>query len=247
MKTISLTLFLVLLTTFYLSARISVPLSSANRLVSSEKNKIEIKIVNYFSDTTIVAQNGIQFIKQNYNQDRPILIENEKYTLASAETVKLPVLENRDISSKYQLKITGDPKNGSAKIDEQAINYTPSPKKESYVDTIFYQLGSTDNPDYKRTGKAVVEVNQKPDVPGLEEFRIYPNPTSGFINVFLPGKVLVEYDISILSPSGEEIFHQENIYSSFPFRFNAENLPPGVYLVRITTEDDALTRRITVK
>lgn len=198
-------------------------------------------------DTTILANNpakktenaiSIQHIKTQLRPDH--------FVAKSADPIELPVLNNDDISMDFNLEIVGNPSKGTASVLNENISYTPSAGKNRYSDTITYKVGSIADPETYFVSEAIVEFQPQKKLPALEEFRVYPNPTSSYINVFLPGKELIEYEIVIIAPSGKEILRKKNIYSSFPFRFNVENLEKGVYLVQIITEDDSISRKIIV-
>ena len=61
---------------------------------------------------------------------------------------------------------------------------------------------------------------------------IYPNPSDGLINIKSDGLGLVE--IRVFSPSGEKVYHAENIETElFSFRLDE---PAGAYIIQITGE-----------
>jgi len=81
----------------------------------------------------------------------------------------------------------------------------------------------------------------------LEEFRIYPNPTSSYINIFNPSRDFIEFSLKIMNSTGKEIYSRNNLYSSFPFRYNAENLEPGFYIIILSFDKTSISRKIMVE
>lgn len=81
----------------------------------------------------------------------------------------------------------------------------------------------------------------------LEQFRIYPNPTSSFINIFNPSGDFIEFSVKIIDSAGKEIVSRDNLYSSFPFRYDAETLAPGIYLVVLSFDKTSISRKIMVE
>ena len=242
---ISFTALLVLLATLFSFGGIELPQSPENRLIIAVKANYDISHF-HDSDTTIVAENRQQFINNTIESAQALISQDDHFTISSKDPMNLNVLENDRLSKNFNLEIIQEPEIGSAEINDKSILYTPSGRNKVYTDTLTYRIALSENRDNYSTGIAVIDVQQEEEKPELEDFRVYPNPTNGFINVFLPGKILVEYEIVIIDPSGKEVVHKRNIYSSFPFRFNAENLEKGVYLVKIITEDDSITRKIIV-
>ncbi len=248
MKRISLISLIFLSTWIFLNAGSSLPQNRNINYFSPSAFMIEAGFSLVFnSDTAVLAGNQSNFInfEETELSNIPILTK-DKYITSSGHPVNLSILENDEVPSGYFLEIIKNPGRGTAEIEDNTITYTPSGDKKEYTDTIIYKVSSTDNSDRFSTGKAIVRVQSEEEKTSIEDFRVYPNPTSGFINVFLPGKVLMEYEVMIIDPSGQEILHKTNLYSSFPFRFNTENLSKGIYLVRILTDDESTVRKIVV-
>ncbi len=198
-------------------------------------------------DTSILANSPAKKLESAIiRQSAKTQLRPDHFVVKTTDPIKLPVLENDDISVDFKLEIVGNPLKGTASVQNNNISYIPSEGKKRYSDTITYKVGSINDPETYFISKAIVDFKPEKNSPALEEFRVYPNPTSSYINVFLPGKGLVEYEIVIVDPSGKEILRKKNIYSSFPFRFNVEGLEKGVYLVQIITEDNSISRKIIV-
>ncbi|MCK5028557.1 MAG: S8 family serine peptidase [Bacteroidales bacterium] len=77
--------------------------------------------------------------------------------------------------------------------------------------------------------------------------RIYPNPFYSEINIELFQKTKNQFTIELFSITGEKLFESEKFsanYGTIKLSKNLENLPSGIYLLKISTKNDAEIRRI---
>ncbi len=198
-------------------------------------------------DTTDLANHSAtKNKKSNFSQSNGTRLNPDRFLLETAKPTLLPVLENDEIAMEFQMEVIKKPAKGKVNVVNKNLSYIPSGKVTEYIDTITYKVSSIHDPEIYFTSEAIVEYKGLKTGTLLENFRVYPNPTSSYINIFLPGKKLIEYEIVIMDPSGKEILHKKNVYSSFPFRFSVENLEKGIYLVNIITEEDSTSRKIVV-
>lgn len=79
----------------------------------------------------------------------------------------------------------------------------------------------------------------------LSEVAIYPNPTSDVLNIDVPSTVEDVVEIRLLDVAGNLISAQTT--SAGVTRLDVANLAKGVYLVKMTTENGLLTRRVVVE
>ncbi|MEM9822134.1 MAG: M43 family zinc metalloprotease [Bacteroidota bacterium] len=83
-----------------------------------------------------------------------------------------------------------------------------------------------------------------------EEVLVYPNPSSGFVNVFVNPKVDLTYDITIRSPSESKVLApiQSNLYNQNDnYRFDLREEPPGLYLIEFATNGRRVfTKRVVI-
>lgn len=83
-----------------------------------------------------------------------------------------------------------------------------------------------------------------------EEVLVYPNPSSGFVNVFVNPKVNLSYEITIRSLTESKVLTpiQSNLYNrNDNYRFDLSQEPPGVYLIEFATNGQrAFTKRVVV-
>ncbi len=109
------------------------------------------------------------------------------------------------------------------------------------------------NPDYK-TGYGIPDFGKasgitSSDISILENIivNIYPNPFYSEINIELYQKTKTHFIIEMFSITGEKLFQSEKIsdnYGSIKLSKNLKTLPSGIYLLKISTKNDAVIRRI---
>ena len=86
-------------------------------------------------------------------------------------------------------------------------------------------------------------VNAKQDTkPKAEEFSIYPNPAFDDV-VYVSTDIVGQKDIAIYDVFGKMVFRQP-LHSA---RLDISKLDPGVYLLKLTTGNRVLTRKLIVK
>jgi len=71
---------------------------------------------------------------------------------------------------------------------------------------------------------------------------IYPNPASNDITIETTENTL--HTIEILDYQGRTIHLQNNIKEDYVIQLNLSNIPDGLYLVKLTTEEGMVTRKI---
>ena len=78
---------------------------------------------------------------------------------------------------------------------------------------------------------------------------LYPNPTDGQFRIEFEMEGLEDVEISILSTVGQVIYFEKpgNISGSYQQSFDLSGQAAGVYLLRITTNDHVITRRVTLR
>ena len=74
----------------------------------------------------------------------------------------------------------------------------------------------------------------------LADMNVFPNPTNGEVNLSLPENVSVQ--VSIFDAQGKLVAEQMNVSNNG--KLNISNVTPGVYMVRLTAENDTRTFRI---
>ncbi len=75
---------------------------------------------------------------------------------------------------------------------------------------------------------------------------VYPNPTSGAFTLEMNGVNGIA-DLTVLDTRGRMVY-RESVISGPSFRKNLDlNLSEGSYVIRITTETDVLTQKLTIK
>ncbi|MCK7591025.1 T9SS type A sorting domain-containing protein, partial [Subsaxibacter sp. CAU 1640] len=128
----------------------------------------------------------------------------------------------------------------------QSISVSPSEDTE-YSVTVYNEL------DYD-TAEVMVFVNdcssiEEPEEPEAYQFLVYPNPTSGNLNIRISG-ILTVTNISMYDLSGKMIFNE--MISEEDGRFGIErtldlsNYSNGLYLLKLTDNQKTITKKIVV-
>ena len=74
------------------------------------------------------------------------------------------------------------------------------------------------------------------------EVKIYPNPVNGIMNI--TSNEIIN-NISIYNIVGQEIF-SENINNN-SYRYNTEDLPNGLYTIKLFSENKTITKKVIIK
>lgn len=74
----------------------------------------------------------------------------------------------------------------------------------------------------------------------ISEFNIYPNPFTDFLLIELPGNIKAVKQICIYNSKGIEIDVQNHQHENKVY-FNTSKLPVGLYLIRLTTDENNFT------
>jgi hypothetical protein len=80
-----------------------------------------------------------------------------------------------------------------------------------------------------------------------DAIEIYPNPTTGMLNVNMQMKNEVEkLEISLLDLTGRQLFAESYPSSGPAFRtyFNLNDLPNGIYLMKFTSGNQSLIKKV---
>jgi len=74
---------------------------------------------------------------------------------------------------------------------------------------------------------------------------IYPNPSNGLLNIlFLSNK---KVNIEVFNSIGDKVFFEEKINTSNITTINLLDLPSGVYLMQITSEESVINRKVIIE
>jgi hypothetical protein len=80
--------------------------------------------------------------------------------------------------------------------------------------------------------------------------KVYPNPVTDFLTIELFGNEARVFRIDFINITGTIVFSDKKEFDSqFWYRepFNIENLPRGIYLIRITSEDRFINRSFKIE
>ena len=86
-----------------------------------------------------------------------------------------------------------------------------------------------------------LSVNDCPPEKMLESLKIYPNPSSDFINIEMLNYNLKKYTFTITDLSGKLLVKSENTK-----KVDVSNLSPGIYFGTMTVEGQKLTKKIVI-
>jgi hypothetical protein len=91
--------------------------------------------------------------------------------------------------------------------------------------------------------------NSTRDLLATEQLKLFPNPTGGWATIELSKLQATEYDLSILSPIGQrlELRRIESQRSNFSAQIDLSDMPAGIYLVRLSSAEGVLSRRLIVE
>ncbi|WP_321308543.1 S8 family serine peptidase [Marinifilum fragile] len=91
-------------------------------------------------------------------------------------------------------------------------------------------------------------------VTGIEEItesstRVYPNPTDGPLNIVLGGEIEGEVIIDVLNIIGSSQYNTKITKSKgqYETKLDITNMPSGIYMVRIRTNDGDIVRKVVKK
>lgn len=77
-----------------------------------------------------------------------------------------------------------------------------------------------------------------------QELKIWPNPTSDILNIKWKGNISEKTEVSLINLSGQTLF--TNVLKN-DLSINITGIPQGVYILRLTSELDTITRNILIK
>lgn len=111
-----------------------------------------------------------------------------------------------------------------------------------YVDT----LSNANGCDSINTFKLTFDMSTNAITPLLaKSVSIYPNPTTGILNVGIDNPNVKINNIRIINLIGNEVYNSRAVNSNI--QINLETLPKGFYLIQLTSQQESITRRIIVE
>ncbi len=89
---------------------------------------------------------------------------------------------------------------------------------------------------------------------GIEEqgvsaqFKLYPNPASDILNVYLATDAALEVgELALTDLQGREVKHVSQAIGNTTYMFNVEDLPAGVYVLSYRSEQVVVTERVVIE
>ncbi|MCC9066196.1 endonuclease [Flavobacterium piscisymbiosum] len=122
-----------------------------------------------------------------------------------------------------------------ATVTTPSTTFNLSSQWDSYTTDTCSNLGA------KRAQIAAIETEEE-IVPQLQEVILYPNPTNGNFNIYF-NTINSPYSIEIISIFGQRVFEKSNITDSLS---TINNLPKGIYIVRINQDSETFSKKIII-
>ena len=82
-----------------------------------------------------------------------------------------------------------------------------------------------------------------------EQIKLFPNPTHGLATVELSQLKSTDYELSVMTPIGQviQLSRVEAFRSAYTAQIDLSQMPAGIYLIRLSSVDGVLTRRLIVE
>lgn len=112
----------------------------------------------------------------------------------------------------------------------------------TYIDT----LSNSNGCDSINTFKLTFDMSTSAPTPLLDKsLSIYPNPTTGILNIGVNNPNVEIQNIRIVNLVGNEIYNSTSVNANT--QINLTGLPKGFYLIQLTSQQESITRRIIVE
>ena len=79
------------------------------------------------------------------------------------------------------------------------------------------------------------------------EFKIYPNPAVDYVKVKLPERKSEQTSISLFNLTGKKIYRQEIDSYQDEITIQANNYPPGIYIIVLQMDTDQISKKLIIK
>ena len=91
--------------------------------------------------------------------------------------------------------------------------------------------------------------NSTREVLTQESFEVFPNPTTGLATVRLGELQPTAYDLAIVTSTGQalKVRRVESYRSDYQAQIDLTQMPAGIYMIRLTSANGVLTRRLIVE
>ena len=95
----------------------------------------------------------------------------------------------------------------------------------------------------KITGESVIGIDERNSI--ISETSIYPNPTSGNVNISFNDNARGKYNINVFNAIGSLVYSESiDVNSSVIRTINLEEMPNGIYMVQISNDKSTNTQKI---
>jgi hypothetical protein len=83
----------------------------------------------------------------------------------------------------------------------------------------------------------------------VENLAIYPNPTSGMLNIKFDAEKQGDIQVKLISVNGQVIFNKEisGVLGQYNYSFDISDQAKGIYLLSIVSDNEKIDRKIVLK
>ena len=94
-----------------------------------------------------------------------------------------------------------------------------------------------------------VVVDNVAEIPGIEQFNLFPNPNDGRFTLFLKGQPLPELEVHFYNLLGQRLLRETLDFSAglLSKQYQYGQLPAGVYVLQLRSGNQALYRKVVVE
>jgi PKD repeat protein len=148
---------------------------------------------------------------------------------------------NNETASSYKWYFNGTLIQGADKYQ-----YVANQKLGKYNVSIANSKGCYTLSDTITIPKGITGID---DADAFSDLVIYPNPTTGLINIRLNNQIFANVTISVLDQSGKEIINIKTEKSSYLFekQIDMRNQPGGIYIIKTVIANQTDIRKVIVK
>lgn len=85
------------------------------------------------------------------------------------------------------------------------------------------------------------------EIPGMGNIKVYPNPVSDVLTVEVDGLSEMEFNVELISPIGQKVHHCIiNTYQKSTAEINVQRYPPGIYLLRVSSQGKWIVLKLII-
>ena len=78
-------------------------------------------------------------------------------------------------------------------------------------------------------------------------FKVYPNPTSTTLNLFLIPSFFANMSATLVNTTGRTVMNWENIQTAVNYQYDISHLPKGLYILQVNGNGKTVHSKIIIK